>query len=50
MTTLAQAEWLKRLVSHQREPITQMPNLQSIDVDVLLNGTGHTVNMLKLAV
>ena len=42
MTTLAQAEWLKRLVSHQREPITQMPYLQSSDVDVLLNGTGHT--------
>lgn len=42
MTTLAQAEWLKRLVSHQREPSTQMPFLQASDVDVLLNGTGHT--------
>ena len=42
MTTLAQTEWLKRLVSHQREPSTQMPYLQASDVDVLLNGTGHT--------
>ncbi|TMO41406.1 hypothetical protein CWC25_19165 [Pseudoalteromonas sp. S4389] len=48
MTTLAQAEWLKRLVSHQREPITQMPNLQSSDVDVLLNGTGHTDQHAKV--
>ncbi len=42
MTTLAQAEWLKRLVSHDREPSTRMPYLQSSDVDVLLNGTGHS--------
>lgn len=48
MTTLAQAEWLKRLVSHQREPSTQMPYLQASDVDVLLNGTGHTYEQAQV--
>lgn len=42
MTTLAQAEWLKRLASHTREPLTQQPFLQAQDIDVLFNGTGHT--------
>lgn len=42
MTTLAQAEWLKRLASHTREPLTQQPFLHAQDVDVLFNGTGHT--------
>ncbi|WP_404340890.1 hypothetical protein [Pseudoalteromonas mariniglutinosa] len=42
MTTLAQAEWLKRLASHQREQSTQLPHLQFSDIDVLFNGTGHT--------
>lgn len=42
MTTLAQAEWLKRLASHQREPLTAHPYLQPSDIDVLFNGTGHT--------
>ena len=42
MTTLAQAEWLKRLASHTREPLTQQPFIQAQDIDVLFNGTGHT--------
>ena len=48
MTTLAQAEWLKRLASHSREPLTQQPFLQAEDVDVLFNGTGHTDKTAKV--
>jgi hypothetical protein len=42
MTTLAQAEWLKRLAVHERDSLTQLPYLQQEDVDVLFFGTGHT--------
>lgn len=42
MTTLAQAEWLKRLASHDREVTTQMPHLQRADIQVLFNGVGHS--------
>jgi hypothetical protein len=42
MTTLSQAEWLKRLASHERVVETRMPNLTSKDVEVLFYGTGHS--------
>ncbi|MCF2946796.1 hypothetical protein L0668_01655 [Paraglaciecola aquimarina] len=42
MTTLAQAEWLKRLASHERVASTRQPNLTSQDVEVLFYGTGHS--------
>jgi hypothetical protein len=42
MTSLAQAEWLKRLAVHVRDPLTRLPYLQSDDVDVLFFGTGHS--------
>ncbi|WP_339726188.1 hypothetical protein [uncultured Paraglaciecola sp.] len=42
MTTLSQAEWLKRLASHERVVQTRMPNLTSKDVEVLFYGTGHS--------
>jgi hypothetical protein len=38
MTTLAQAEWLKRLASHTREPATAHPHLTQQDVNLLFNG------------
>lgn len=40
MTALAQAEWLKRLASHSREPATRHPHLQTLDVETLFYG-GH---------
>lgn len=42
MTTLAQAEWLKRLAVHQREPETRHPNLVFDDVQTLFYGAGHS--------
>ncbi|MBT1452238.1 hypothetical protein KJ365_15230 [Glaciecola sp. XM2] len=42
MTTLAQAEWLKRLAVHQRDRATAHPNLLAQDVETLLYGTGHS--------
>ena len=38
MTTLAQAEWLKRLVSHDKETTTRHPHLHSNDIRILLYG------------
>jgi hypothetical protein len=38
MTALAQAEWLKRLASHNREPATRHPHLESGDVETLFFG------------
>ena len=38
MTLLAQAEWLKRLATHQRVPDTRHPNLTPSDVNVLFYG------------
>lgn len=42
MTTLAQAEWLKRLAAHEREPLTRHPYLESVDLEVLFFGTGRS--------
>ncbi|AWL11611.1 hypothetical protein HMF8227_01130 [Saliniradius amylolyticus] len=42
MTTLAQAEWLKRLASHQQDKATRHPNLTAEDVQTLFYGTGHS--------
>jgi hypothetical protein len=42
MTTLAQAEWLKRLASHERDPATRQPGLQKEDIEILFYGTGHS--------
>ncbi|KAA9132808.1 hypothetical protein F3N42_06250 [Marinihelvus fidelis] len=38
MTTLAEAEWLKRLATHDTVPETRHPGLQSSDIDVLFEG------------
>lgn len=38
MTTLAQAEWLKRLATHDSVPSTRHPGLESGDVRVLFEG------------
>lgn len=38
MTTLAQAEWLKRLATHDRDPFTQHPELETTDVLHLFYG------------
>ncbi len=38
MTTLAQAEWLKRLSMHQSESSTAHPNLHPEDIEVLFYG------------
>lgn len=38
MTTLAQAEWLKRLATHDAVASTRHPGLQSADIQVLLEG------------
>ncbi|WP_299080318.1 hypothetical protein [uncultured Paraglaciecola sp.] len=42
MTTLAQAEWLKRLASHERDELTRQPHIQASDIEVLFYGTGHS--------
>ncbi|WP_102794928.1 hypothetical protein [Bowmanella denitrificans] len=42
MTTLAQAEWLKRLASHQQEPLTRHPGLLEEDIQTLFYGLGHS--------
>ncbi|MFC3094052.1 hypothetical protein DRW07_11265 [Alteromonas sediminis] len=42
MTTLAQAEWLKRLAAHERDPLTQHPELKVEDIQLLFYGVGHT--------
>ncbi len=44
MTTLASAEFLKRLVTHKREPATQLPGLSDDAVMMLLYGPGHSAN------
>ncbi len=40
MTTLAMAEWLKRLAVHQAEPTTRHPGLQQQDIHLLFYGDG----------
>lgn len=42
MTTLAQAEWLKRLAVHDRDPATRLPNLETDDVEATFFGRYHT--------
>ncbi|MGS2719306.1 hypothetical protein [Paraglaciecola aestuariivivens] len=42
MTTLALAEWLKRLAAHDRESQTRHPFLHSEDIEVLFYGKGHS--------
>lgn len=42
MTGLAQTEWLKRLASHAREPLTRHPALELVDVETLFFGRHHT--------
>ena len=42
MTTLAQAEWLKRLASHEREPLTRHPYLEAVDLEVLFFAGGRS--------
>jgi hypothetical protein len=41
MTTLAQAEWLKRLASHTREPATAHPHLMERDITQLFYGAAR---------
>jgi hypothetical protein len=49
MTTLAQAEWLKRLAVHSADPVTAHPHLTQDDVNTLFYGTGHSQNPQKFA-
>ncbi len=42
MTALAQTEWLKRLASHTREPLTRHPELELVDVETVFFGRHHT--------
>ena len=42
MTGLAQTEWLKRLASHAREPLTRHPELELVDVETVFFGRHHT--------
>ncbi len=44
MTTLAQAEWLKRLAMHTLDTSTQHPELEEIDILSLFYGAGHSKN------
>ena len=51
MTALAQTEWLKRLASHSREPLTRHPHLETSDVETLFfggreRGSGEVGGML----
>ncbi|GGF76138.1 hypothetical protein GCM10011338_30360 [Alteromonas lipolytica] len=42
MTTLAQAEFLKRLVTHGSEPHTRLPGFRESHLEMLLYGDGHS--------
>ena len=48
MTSLAQAEWLKRLAMHQTEPETRHPNLDIDDINTLFYGTGNSAVPVQL--
>jgi len=48
MTTLAEAEWLKRLASHEREPLTQHPYLTDNSIKELFYATSHTDTQHKV--
>ncbi|MEC9262295.1 MAG: hypothetical protein VYD53_13200 [Pseudomonadota bacterium] len=41
MTTLAQAEFLKRMVTHNSEPQTRLPGFMPSHLEMLLYGNGH---------
>lgn len=49
MTTLAQAEWLKRLAMHNQDPTTAHPYIKSSDIDTLFYGIGHSQQPDKFA-
>lgn len=42
MTALAEAEWLKRLAVHDRDPATGLPMLETEDVEATFYGRFHT--------
>lgn len=46
MTALAQAEWLKRLATHNRETSTQHPELTADDIQVLFYGENGRGGMM----
>lgn len=49
MTTLAQAEWLKRLALHSRDPLTQHPYITQDDISTLFYGSGHSYQDKRFA-
>ena len=49
MTTLAQAEWLKRLAMHDKDPDTAHPYLKFGDIETLFYGIGHSQQPEKFA-
>jgi hypothetical protein len=49
MTTLAQAEWLKRLAMHSDDSSTAHPELTQGDVDTLFYGTGNSESNEQMA-
>jgi len=49
MTTLAQAEWLKRLAMHNKDPITAHPLLLTSDINTLFYGVGHSQQPAQFA-
>lgn len=49
MTTLAQAEWLKRLAMHNEDPDTAHPYLKLADIETLFYGIGHSQQPEKFA-
>lgn len=49
MTTLAQAEFLKRLASHERDPLTQHSALEAADVKTLFYGDGNSLDNKRFA-
>ena len=49
MTTLAQAEWLKRLAMHTLDTSTVHPFITQSDVETLFYGTGHSQEKERFA-
>lgn len=49
MTTLAQAEWLKRLAMHNDDPQTAHPYLTQSDMNTLFYGEGHSQSSEQFA-
>jgi len=48
MSTLVQAEWLKRLATHERSKQTQHPELKSEDIQVLFYGNSISTNVIPV--